>query len=213
MTDRISGNYRRACIEKLVGFFKVTCGDNAERIAKEAIDNFGSVDKLFATPYEVLCEMWDKSTALLVRVAAAANARRETERFEFSKSKTEAEICSYFMGAFLDECVESVKVMPLDEESRPILCKTVSKGTVNASEIAVRAVAETAYSCGSKRVIIAHNHPRGIAIASQADLEMTQSIARALLSIGIRLDYHVIVSGSECDVLYPDEALDEGHEG
>lgn len=202
MNELVRGAYKDMSIERLANFFSRIVGDaEARRITKEMVFNFGSLDKLFATPYEVIEKMWGSKVALYVRTVGALSSRRGTSGFEFGKPQPRSAICEYLKALLLDECVEAVKVIPLDGSGVPLCCRTATRGVVNASDVTARSIAEIAYSVGSKRVIIVHNHPRGIATPSEADVALTRGLSAALLNVGIKLEYHVVVSGTDCAIV------------
>ena len=61
----------------------------------------------------------------------------------------------------------------------------------------VRQVVEQALRCGASAVILAHNHPSGIALPSRADQQMTQQVVDALAPLGIRLLDHIVVADGD----------------
>jgi len=210
MSRCVSESYRKQSIERIEAVFSRVCPElDSRRLTRELLHNFGTLEKLFATPYDVVAGMWGKRVAMFLRVAAALYSRRGTESFEFEGAKSKSEICEYFKAVLIDECVEVVLAMPVDDSGAPICQREITRGVVNASDITARSVAEAAYSVGSKRVIIAHNHPRGTAKPSDADLHLTRSLGQALANAGITLEYHVVVSGQECEIIDLNQEPDE----
>ena len=69
----------------------------------------------------------------------------------------------------------------------------MNRGTVNAVEVCVRRIAETALSQKAVSIIIAHNHPDGQPRPSIEDEYLTKSIFNALVPLGINLQDHIIV--------------------
>ena len=43
-------------------------------------------------------------------------------------------------------------------------------------------------------MILAHNHPRGVAVPSSSDEAATRQVAEALRTIGVRLVDHIVVA-------------------
>jgi DNA repair protein RadC len=60
--------------------------------------------------------------------------------------------------------------------------------------VTVRTIAEHALRKNAAAVVLAHNHPRGLAIPSGADLEVTRNVECALETIGVPLLEHMIVT-------------------
>ena len=65
---------------------------------------------------------------------------------------------------------------------------------MNCSSITVRCIAEQALLNHAAAVVLAHNHPKGMAIPSGSDLEVTQTVESALETIGVPLLEHMIVT-------------------
>ena len=65
---------------------------------------------------------------------------------------------------------------------------------VNAASISVRKVVETALAANATTVVLAHNHPSGIAVPSNEDIQTTQRIAAALYAVEIHLADHIVVA-------------------
>ena len=75
--------------------------------------------------------------------------------------------------------------------------RCISKGSVAASPVSVRQVVENALYAGASSIILAHNHPSGVALPSQQDLLVTRQIREALSPLNIRLADHVVVADSD----------------
>ena len=79
----------------------------------------------------------------------------------------------------------------LDGKGKLLTCRCIAKGTVSASAVHVRQVVENALYAGASTIILAHNHPSGVALPSDADVLVTHRIQEALAPLGIRLaDHH-----------------------
>ena len=73
----------------------------------------------------------------------------------------------------------------------------VAAPTVSASPVHVRQVVENALYAGASTIILAHNHPSGVALPSDADVLVTRRIQEALAPLGIRLADHIIVADDD----------------
>ena len=100
-------------------------------------------------------------------------------------------------------------MLSFDSRGRVKGCDLLGEGTVNASEVYPRKIAECAVRRGASSVILAHNHPSGVANASDDDISATLALFATLRSMGIRLYRHVVVAGRDHFVIEPDE---EGRE-
>ena len=99
---------------------------------------------------------------------------------------------------------EIAVLLCLDAARRPISCDLLCHGAVSASEVSVQAINELAMRHKADSVVLAHNHPRGPARPSQADIRTTDQLWALLRGVGIDLIEHLIfgehdfVSLSEC---------------
>ena len=87
--------------------------------------------------------------------------------------------------------------LTLDGARRLINKHTVTIGTLVSSLVHPREVFSLAIEDRAASIIIAHNHPSGMLDISENDREVTKRIKQAGDIIGIRLDDHIIVAGSE----------------
>ena len=107
---------------------------------------------------------------------------------------TVAKLGDYLHAQYTGVTVERVYLVLLDNSLKLIDCITLSEGSVNCSSVTVRTIAEHAFRENASAVVLAHNHPRGLAIPSGADLEVTQTVECALETIGVPLLEHLIVT-------------------
>ncbi|HSA32488.1 MAG TPA: DNA repair protein RadC [bacterium] len=98
------------------------------------------------------------------------------------------------MGALRNETVE---VAYLDAGHRLVRdgVETLAEGTVDRAALYPRRVVESALRRGAAAIVLAHNHPNGIATPSDADTMLTRAIVRALYTVSIRMLDHIIVAG------------------
>ena len=68
---------------------------------------------------------------------------------------------------------------------------------MNSASISIRRIVETALSANASSVVLAHNHPSGLAIPSPEDQLTTRRIALALDAVEIRLVDHIIVADND----------------
>ena len=159
-------------------------------------EKYGTLSDIASLPIERLTAEIGERGAEIIKLTAAIASRSVTDGFDFKKP-TDKEIDEYFRALSLGKSVELVYVMSFDKGGRVIAVDEVAEGTVNSSEILPRRLLEIAYKRGAASVILAHNHPRGEAKASDADIEATATAARILYASRIELRRHIIVGGGE----------------
>ncbi len=81
----------------------------------------------------------------------------------------------------------------LDNRHRVIQFEELFRGTIDGTSVYPREVVKQALSVNAAAIILAHNHPSGVAEPSQADERITRRIKAALELVDIRLLDHLII--------------------
>jgi DNA repair protein RadC len=84
-------------------------------------------------------------------------------------------------------------VLFLDVQHRLIKLEELFQGTLTQTSVYPREVARRALMLNAASVVLAHNHPSGVAEPSRADEFLTQSLKTALALIDVRVLDHLIV--------------------
>ena len=139
-----------------------------------------------------------RNAALGLKLLSYLNSRSITDEYAKPKRYTERELSRLILGLFTGLSKETVYCLSFDSDMRLIGTDYLGEGTVNSSEVYPRRVLECACRRGAEGIIIAHNHPRGAAKASDADMAATSFIYGILKSAGISLLGHYLVSDTDC---------------
>ncbi len=89
---------------------------------------------------------------------------------------------------------EHLRGIYLNTHNRVIHDEVISIGTINSNIVHPREVFRPAIQYGAAALILAHNHPSGIAEASHMDIEITDQLISAGKIIGISVLDHVIIT-------------------
>lgn len=92
---------------------------------------------------------------------------------------------------------EEFVVLFLDNQHRLLTHETLFTGTINHTQVHPREVVKAGLKHNSAALIVAHNHPSGLAEPSQADRQITERLKQALDLVGIRLLDHLVVGGMD----------------
>jgi DNA repair protein RadC len=84
----------------------------------------------------------------------------------------------------------------LDNRHRLIALEEMFLGTIDGASVHPREVVKRALKLNAAAVILAHNHPSGVAEPSQADELITARIRDALALVDIRVLDHLVVGGT-----------------
>ena len=101
---------------------------------------------------------------------------------------------NFLLKKLADVSVETAYLLCLDNASRFIACPKVAEGDEFAVALSPRQLVKKVTQIGATKILLAHNHPRGVALPSAADIEITKQIAVALSGIGAKLIDHIIVA-------------------
>lgn len=93
---------------------------------------------------------------------------------------------------------EEFAVVFLDAQMRVLKVETMFSGTLSQTSVYPREVVKRALQVNAGAVILAHNHPSGVAEPSRADEFLTQTLKHALGMVDVRVLDHVVVATSGC---------------
>lgn len=88
-------------------------------------------------------------------------------------------------------------VLFLDAQHRLIAYEEMFRGTLTQTSVYPREVVKQALRHNSAAVILAHNHPSGVAEPSAADEMLTRALQSALTLIDVRVLDHIVVAGAK----------------
>jgi len=101
---------------------------------------------------------------------------------------------------------EIFTVIFLDGQHRTIVTEELFRGTLTQASVYPREVVKRALFHNAAAVILAHNHPSGLAEPSKADEMLTQSLKQALALVDVRVLDHFVI-GSEEVVSFAERGL------
>ena len=169
-------------------------------IAHALIDHFGSLPAVFAATAEELEQVpgigASAATLIVLLPAIFRRLRLAGEGQDQILDTTEA-LGAYFLDLFFGQRLETMYQLCLDGKGKALCCRCLSEGGAAAAEFSVRRVVEMALRCNAAGVVLAHNHPSGVALPSREDHMATAQVAEALAAIGVRLVDHIIVADQD----------------
>lgn len=113
-------------------------------------------------------------------------------------SMTSPQVVRDFLRTKLAELPHEVFVaLLLDAQNRLVQYVELFRGTLAQTSVYPREVVKTALAYNAAAMILAHNHPSGVAEPSRADELLTQSLKQALALVDVRVLDHFIVAGAD----------------
>ena len=89
---------------------------------------------------------------------------------------------------------EHLRGLYLNSHNRIIHDEVISIGTINSNIVHPREIFRPAFEYGAAAVVLAHNHPSGVSLPSDADKEVTEQLIKAGKIMGINVLDHVIIT-------------------
>ena len=88
-------------------------------------------------------------------------------------------------------------LIALDSKNRIISSNIIAEGDIDRVPVSRRQIMEEAIRTKAARVVLAHNHPKGLTVPSNEDIVLTQDVCKLLGEVGIELIDHIIVSNDD----------------
>jgi DNA repair protein RadC len=171
-------------------------GRSAVDVAREVLLRFGSIRQLVGADRARFCGCAGLGLAryALVQAAAELSRRQLSESMRAGPLLASPKATRDFLTARLRDFEHEVFCcLYLDKRHRLIQFEELFRGTIDGASVHPREIVKLALQRNAAAVIVAHNHPSGVAEPSQADELITQRVKEALALVDIRLLDHIIV--------------------
>ena len=169
-------------------------------IAHALMDRFGTLDRVLDAPASELMQVpgIGPNAAMLLTLITDAGRYYQVRRSENVKILNSVTECGQYMLSFFHgKHNETVFLLCLDAKCKVLACREVGEGSVNSASVPIRRIVEMALMTKATSVVLAHNHPSGIAVPSPEDVVSTCRTAAALAAVGITLVDHIIVADDD----------------
>ena len=155
---------------ELLLYYAIPRRDTNE-LAHTLLDRFGSLERVFLAPREELMKVpgvGEGAALLLTLVPAVSQYTHRHAPQETILNSVDAS-GRYFMRLLRHERRELLYQACLDGKGKLLSCRCLSEGGVNMAAVTLRQIVEHALLSGASSVLLAHNHPSGIALPSASD--------------------------------------------
>ncbi len=175
-------------------------GMNAVELAEYLLVKSGSLQNLFNTPlfeFKKFKGLGDAKYSQLQAVLELSRrylAEQCKKQTLFNSPKSVKDFLSLKLKA---QQQELFLLLYLDSQNRLLKDEVLFYGTINAANVYPREVVKSVLKNNAAAVILAHNHPSGIAEPSQADKLITDKLKQALLLIDVQILDHLIVASNK----------------
>jgi DNA repair protein RadC len=171
-------------------------GLSAVDMSRGLLTKFGTLRTLLNASEEEFCSHKGLGKAKYVQLQAVLEmaGRHLSESIKRDDCLTSpADTIAYLHSQLRDLQHEVFACVMLDNRNRVIKFREMFRGTIDGASVYPREIVKQALADNAASVILAHNHPSGIAEPSQADIRITERLKKALALVDIRVLDHVIV--------------------
>ena len=184
---------------------------NTNDIAHRLIDRFGSIAGIIDAPYSEIIKVkgiGEKGAISLKFFSEFIRIYLLDQADPGDKILTREDIGKIFINKFFNMTDECLAVMLLDKYQKMKSCDIIRKGNFNSIDINAKEIFNYATKHNSNSVIIAHNHPGGLALPSANDIKSTFKLKQVLRAMSIDLVDHYVISSDDW-VSFVDAHIDQ----
>lgn len=187
--------------ELLAIFLRIGCaGKSAVDLARELLVQYGGLRPLLESSQADFCRGLGLGNAKYAQLQAVLEMGRRhlSASLQAGDMLTSPELVRQYLSAQLRHQPREVfAILFLDNQHRLLAYDELFYGTIDGASVYPREVVKQALARNAAAVILAHNHPSGIAEPSQADRRITERLQAALELVEIRVLDHMVVGDSE----------------
>ncbi|MEQ1599956.1 MAG: DNA repair protein RadC [Methylotenera sp.] len=186
--------------ELLAIFLRVgVTGKSAVDLARDLLNQFGSLNGIFAATEYELSQVHGIGTSKYVQLQAIFEMSRRAlnEQLQVRDVLNSPQAVRDYLVLKLGSLTKEVfLVLFLDTQNRLVATEEMFSGSLKETSVYPREVVKRALHHNAASVIFAHNHPTGIAQQSSADELLTKQLKQALALVDVRVLDHFIVAAN-----------------
>jgi len=187
--------------ELLAIFLRIGCaGKSAVDLARELLTQYGGLRPLLEANQAEFCRGLGLGSAKYAQLQAVLEMARRHLAATLKAGdilSSPAQVRQYLSAQLRHQPREVFAVLFLDNQHRLIAYDELFFGTIDGASVYPREVVKKALARNAAAVILAHNHPSGVAEPSQADQRITERLQAALNLVDVRVLDHMVVGDEE----------------
>ncbi len=175
-------------------------GRTAVDLAREILGHFGGLRGLLGAGRREFCSrpgLGEAKYAQLQAVLELARRHLDATLRRGDALTDPATTRRYLASRLRDHPHEVFACLFLDNRHRVIAFEELFRGTIDGASVHPREVVRRALHHNAAALILAHNHPSGVAEPSEADRRITRRLQEALALVDVRVLDHVVVGDGE----------------
>ncbi len=171
-------------------------GFSAVDLARNLLSESGGLSQLLSANEQQFCQSKGVGQAKYVQLQAVVEMSRRylSERMQRGDALNSVDdVKNYLKSSLQKYPFEVFACLFLDNKHRVIKYEELFRGTIDSSTVHPREVVRRALHHNAAAIVLAHNHPSGVAEPSQSDQMITDKLKHALGLIDVRLLDHFII--------------------
>jgi DNA repair protein RadC len=171
-------------------------GKTAVDLARDLLCDFGGLRPLLDADRQQFCARHGLGQAKFAQLQAVLEMSRRylQEQLQREDILENPDTTRQFLASRLRHLPHEVfACLFLDNRHRVIVFEELFRGTIDGASVHPREVVRRALQHNAAAIILAHNHPSGIAEPSRADIQLTRRLVDALALIDVRVLDHIVV--------------------
>ena len=188
-----------ADVELLELLLRLTAEDSKD-LAQKIMEIYPGVPALIEADPRDLASIagMDEKSLLLLRLLPEMQRRYFLSRNEKTKRLLSGpDYGRYLLPYYFGARDEIVYILLLDAAGNVLNCRFMGQGTVGSANVPMRRIVQEALIANASGIVLAHNHPSGMAVPSKEDVELTLRIRESLSILELRLLDHIIVADDD----------------
>ncbi|MFZ7202774.1 RadC family protein [Avibacterium avium] len=176
-------------------------------LSRVVLDYFGSLRQLISADQKAFCNVKGLGITQFIQLQACTEMTKRylLQELEMAQAFTRPELVRMYLQTELEHKEREVfLVLFLDNQHRLIKKEEMFLGTINTAAVYPREIVKSALFCNAAAIILAHNHPSGIAEPSNSDRIITEKIQKVAELVEIRVLDHFVI-GKGCYVSFSEK--------
>lgn len=197
LTEGLSAFEPHNVLELLL-FYSIPRKDTNDT-AHELLSHFGSLKGVFDADYSELIKVngISENTATLIKMIPQLCRIYSVDKYSDDKIfDTADKLGRYLVDKYIGEVNEVVYAVLLNNRFEIITTVRIHEGSVNSSQVSPRKILDQIVKYNASMLVLAHNHPNGVAIPSMDDIDTTASIMSMFDMFDIKLIEHFLIAGN-----------------
>jgi len=175
-------------------------GKSAVDLARELLQSYGGLRELLESDRQAFCAghgLGDAKYSQLQAVLEMGRRHLQATLDRGSALESPEAVRNYLRTQLRHRQREVFACLLLDNRHRVISYEELFFGTIDAASVYPREVVKKALEQNAAALILAHNHPSGVAEPSRADRQITDRLVKALQTVDIRVLDHMVIGDAE----------------